>query len=115
MEMAIEGTPVAVAWEDNQAVAELVELAASGPLSIQLSMFGGFEQVGDLGASLTTDNAQITTDAGDIVLYQGNKIVVFYGSNNWSYTRLGRITDQSAEDMANLLGNGDVRITISIN
>ena len=56
---------------------------------------------------------QITTNAGDIVLYSGNQIVVFYGSNSWAYTRLGRITDKTASEMADLLDNGNVRITIS--
>ena len=78
-----------------------------------MSMYGGFEQVGSLGTSLPRDDKQITTNAGDIVLYSGNQIVVFYGSNSWAYTRLGRITDKTASEMADLLGNGNVRITIS--
>ena len=78
-----------------------------------MSMYGGFEQVGSLGTSLPRDDKQITTNAGDIVLYSGNQIVVFYGTNSWAYTRLGRITDKTASEMADLLGNGNVRITIS--
>ena len=77
------------------------------------TMHGGFEQVGSLGTSLPRDDKQITTNAGDIVLYSGNQIVVFYGSNSWAYTRLGRITDKTTSEMADLLGNGNVRITIS--
>jgi hypothetical protein len=83
------------------------------PLTVQLSMYGGFEQVGPLGTSLPRDDVQTTTQAGDIVLYSGNQIVVFYGSNSWAYTRLGRITDKTADEMKALLGNGDVAITIS--
>ena len=60
------------------------------------------------------DHSQTTTQAGDIVLYSGNQIVVFYGSNSWAYTRLGHIGDRSAQEMAELLGNGDVTITIRI-
>lgn len=56
---------------------------------------------------------QTTTSAGDIVLYSGNQIVMFYGSNSWAYTRLGKVTDMSADEMAELLGNGDVEITLS--
>lgn len=75
-------------------------------------MYGGFEQVGAIGQNLPRDDSQTTTKAGDIVLYSGNQIVVFYGSNSWAYTRLGHITDKSAQQMADLLGRGDVTITI---
>ena len=77
-------------------------------------MYGGFEQVGPIGQSLPRNDEQTTTSSGDIVLYSGNQIVVFYGSNSWSYTRLGRITDKTASELAELLGNGDVTITISL-
>ncbi len=75
-----------------------------------MSMYGGFEQVGPLGTDLTRNDVQTTTQAGDIVLYAGNQIVVFYGSNDWAYTRLGHITDKTADEMAELLGHGDVTI-----
>ena len=77
-----------------------------------MSMYGGFEQVGALGFSLPKDDAETTTSAGDIVLYSGNQLVVFYGSNSWAYTRLGRITDQTTAELSELLGKGDVTITI---
>ncbi len=113
MKMSIDGTDVTVEWEDNQAVADLRALVADAPLTVNLSMYGGFEQVGSLGKALTANDVQTTTTAGDIVLYSGNQIVVFYGSNSWAYTRLGHITSQTADGMANLLGNGDVSITIA--
>ena len=68
---------------------------------------------GPIGTTLPRNDIQTTTQAGDIVLYSGNQIVVFYGSNSWAYTRLGHITDKTAEEMAALLGNGDVTITLS--
>ena len=77
-----------------------------------MSMYGGFEQVGSLGFSLPKDDAETVTSAGDIVLYSGNQLVVFYGSNSWTYTRLARITDKTKKDLSELLGNGDVTITI---
>ena len=92
----------------------LKELCRGTPLTIQMSMYGGFEQVGSIGQSLPREDSQTTTQAGDIVLYSGNQIVVFYGSNSWAYTRLGHITDKSAADLKELLGNGDVTITLSI-
>ena len=113
MKMSIGGTDVTVEWENNQAVADLQALVANGPLTVDLSMYGGFEQVGSLGKTLTANDVQTTTAAGDVVLYSGNQIVVFYGSNSWAYTRLGHITSQDADGMANLLGNGDVSMTIA--
>lgn len=114
MTMKIGDTKVNVDWEDNQAVEALKNMAKDGDVTIQMSMYGGFEQVGSIGQSLPRDDKQTTTSSGDIVLYSGNQMVVFYGSNSWSYTRLGHISDKNAEDMTNLLSNGDVTITISI-
>lgn len=112
MTMTIGDTPVQVDWEDNDTVTALKEMVKGHPLSIQMSMYGGFEQVGPIGSSLPRDDSQTTTSAGDIVLYSGDQIVVFYGSNSWSYTRLGKITDKTDEELAELLSNGDVTITI---
>ena len=113
MQMMIGETPVTVAWEDNASVEALKALAAEG-LTIEMSMYGGFEQVGSIGQSLPRDDQQTTTTSGDIVLYSGNQLVVFYGSNSWAYTRLGHITDQTPEQMKALLGSGDVTITLSM-
>ena len=114
LQMTIGETLVDVEWEDNESVEALKELCQEGPLTIRMSMYGGFEQVGSIGQSLPRDDNQTTTQAGDIVLYSGDQIVVFYGSNSWAYTRLGHITDKSAQEMAELLGNGDVTITIEM-
>lgn len=112
MQMKIGDTSVSVDWEDNAAVWALADLTAGDWHEYQLSMYGGFEQVGSLGSDLPADDAQTTTGAGDIVLYQGNQIVVFYGSNSWAYTRLGHITDKSKQELEELLGNGDVTISL---
>ena len=113
MQMMIGETPVTVAWEDNASVEALKMLAGEG-LTVEMSMYGGFEQVGSIGQSLPRDDQQTTTASGDIVLYSGNQLVVFYGSNSWAYTRLGHITDQTPEQMKALLGSGDVTITLSV-
>ncbi|MBR3271355.1 MAG: hypothetical protein IKI59_05465 [Clostridia bacterium] len=113
MTVRINDTVVSVEWEDNESVAALRALMAEeGVLVIPMSMYGGFEQVGSLGTDLPRADEQTTTQAGDIVLYAGDQIVVFYGSNSWDYTRLGRITDQTAAQMKALLGNGDVTLMI---
>ena len=113
MQMKINDTPVTVAWENNESVSALKELAADG-LTIQMSMYGGFEQVGSIGQRLPSSDVQTSTSSGDIVLYSSNQLVVFYGSNSWAYTRLGHITDKTPEEMRTLLSNGDVTITLSV-
>lgn len=114
LKMMIGDQAVTVEWEDNESAKALKQLAENGPLTIQMSMYGGFEQVGAIGSSLPRNDVQTTTQACDIVLYSGDQIVVFYGSNSWAYTRLGRITDKTAEEMTKLLGNGDVVITLTV-
>ena len=112
LKMTIENTVVDVIWEENASVEELKKLAVSG-LTVPMSMYGGFEQVGPIGQSIARDDEQIATAPGDIVLYSGDQIVVFYGSNSWTYTRLGKI-NMSEDELTELLGNGDVTITLSV-
>ena len=114
LHLHINDAEVSIAWEDNESVGALKELVASGPVSINMSMYGGFEQVGPIGTSLVSNDVQTVTQPGDIVLYASSQIVIFYGSNSWAYTRLGRITDRTAEELAALLGNEDVTITLSM-
>ena len=98
--------------EENEAVSALVEMMRESPVVIQMSDYSGFEKVGSLGTSLPASNSQTTTQAGDIVLYNGNQIVIFYGSNSWSYTRLGHIDDLTGWEDA--LGSGDVTVIFSL-
>lgn len=109
--LEIGGRKMPVTWENNDSVNALAHLADGG-LTVNMSMYGGFEQVGPLGTSLPANDRQTSTSYGDIVLYQGNQIVIFYGSNSWSYTRLGHI-NLSQSEMTGLLSGGDVTITLS--
>ncbi len=112
MRFYINDTELEVTWEDNDSVRALKEIASEGPITIGMSMYGGFEQVGPIGQDLPRNDRQTTTGAGDIVLYSGNQIVVFYGSNSWSYTRLGHIEGKTQEELAGMLGTADVTVTI---
>ena len=112
--LSIAGQPLTVEWADNASADALRELLEKGPVTVELSQYGGFEQVGALGTSLPRNDVQTTTEPGDIVLYSGNQIVMFYGSNSWAYTRLGRITGMSREDLTALLGVGGVTATLSL-
>ena len=108
MRLLIGETEVPVTWEDNASMEALRELC---PVTIQMSMYGGFEQVGPIGQSIVRDDVQTSTSYGDIVLYSGNQIVIFYGSNSWTYTRLGHIA-LSQKEISELLSGGDVAITL---
>ena len=108
MRLLIGEKEVPVTWEENASVEALKKLC---PATIQMSMYGGFEQVGSIGQSIVRNDKQTKTSYGDIVLYSGDQIVIFYGSNSWSYTRLGHI-DLTQQEMKDLLGGGDVSITL---
>ena len=113
LQMTIGDTPVSVDWEDNESVEALKDLCSNQPLTIQMSMYGGFEQVGSIGADLPQNDEQTTTSSGDIVLYSGDQMVVFYGSNTWAYTRLGHIADKTQAELNELLSNGNITVTLS--
>ena len=110
MEIMIDGVNIPVEWENNESVNALKNLA---PLTVEMSAYGGFEQVGRIGRSLPRDDVRITTKPGDIVLYAGNQIVIFYGSNTWEYTRLGHVSGKSEAELAEILGKNGVTLTIS--
>ena len=113
MKLYFNDIEVPVIWENNQTVQELMEEAGKGDIVVQMAMYSDNEQVGSLEKSYTKDDEQITTHSGDIVLYSGNKIVVFYGSNSWAYTRLGKMNIPK-DDVTELLSNGDITLKIAI-
>ena len=100
--------------EDNSATIELKERLKNGDIVVNAHEYGGFEKVGDLGFSLPREDSNITTSVGDIVLYQGNQISLFYNSNSWSYTKLGKIQNVSSSELKNILGNGDIDIIFTL-
>lgn len=110
--VSVGGKTFSATFADNSGAQALKELLTVGDMTIQMSDYGGFEKVGSLGQSLPTENRQTTTQAGDIVLYQGNQIVIFYGSNSWSYTRLGKVDDLTGWKEA--MGGGDIAVTFSL-
>lgn len=103
---------VDVIWEDNESINALKDKLQEGDIEVEMSMYGGFEQVGALGFELPRNDAETTTTSGDIVLYSGNQIVMFYGSNSWAYTKLGKI-QASNQEIEELFANRDVIIKLS--
>ena len=113
LHLYIDDLEVQVNWQDNDSISELAALAEKGDIVIKMSRYGGFEQVGSIGHSLTRNDKQTTTQPGDIMLYSGNQIVIFHGSNSWSYTPLGKITSLDADQLKQLLSQADVTVTIT--
>lgn len=111
--ISVDGNVLDVVTEDNLTVDALLEYLSESDLEIEMEDYGGFEKVGPLGFALPTYDASITTDVGDIVLYQGDKLVLFYGSNTWRYTRIGRIQNNSQLELRKILGNGDISVKLS--
>lgn len=97
--------------EDNSSAAALVEKLREGPVTLQLHDYGHFEKVGPLPWSLPRNDTSITTVPGDVILYQGNQITIYYDENTWSFTRLARIEGKSRDELLSLLGDGDVTVT----
>lgn len=114
MVLLINDTEVDVLWEDNESVKELEKMAEDKDISIAMSGYGGFEQVGSIGTSITRNDVQMTTSSGDIVLYSGSNIVIFYGSNSWSYTKLGKVINKTDEELTELLSGSDIVITLKL-
>ena len=112
MKLYFNETEIPVIWENNQTVQELMEEASKQDVVVQMAMYSNNEQVGSLKKRYTTNDKQMTTHNGEIVLYSKDKLVVFYGSNSWAYTRLGRMNIPE-DEVIELLSNGDVTLKIS--
>ncbi len=98
--------------ENNSTANKLVEKLEEGNITIEATEYGGFEKVGDLGFKLPRADKYTQTKVGDVLLYNGNQIVIFYGTNTWNYTRIGKI-DISQEELKDILGDGDITYTIT--
>ena len=116
IKITISGKTLPIKIENNAATKALVNILRSSSIAFTANDYGGFEKVGNLGRSLPSSNSQITAQPGDVILYSGNSIVLFYGSNSWSYTRIGRMQYSSLDELKSFLkaGGGDVSVTLSL-
>ena len=99
-------------FADNSSAEAFRDWLAQGPVTISMDDYGGFEKVGSLGTTLTRNDTRITTQPGDVILYQGNQITIYYGTNTWNFTRLAKINDST--DLQAKLGTGTVQVTFSL-
>ena len=111
LQLTVSGRKIPVVWEENASVDALKALAGENGLSVSLSPYGGFEQVGPLGEEIEREDTEITSSPRDIMLYAGDQIVLFYGSNTWAYTKLGHI-DLAKDELEKLLGGEQVDLTL---
>jgi hypothetical protein len=99
---------------ENSSVDALKEALSEGPITVNMRDYGSVEKVGSLGMDLPRNDEQITTEAGDIILFQGSAFVIYYAPNSWNFTRLGKINNVTAEELREILGDGNVTITLSL-
>ena len=100
--------------EDNSSAEAFMEKISREPLEAELHDYGGFEKVGPLPWELPTNDEEITTEPGDVILYQGDQITIYYDENTWSFTRLAKIGNVTKEDLLEAFGEGDVTVTFRI-
>lgn len=104
---------LAATLADNSSAMAFYELLEKGPVTIKMTDYGNFEKVGPLGTKLPRNDTQITTQAGDIILYQGNQITIYYDTNSWNFTRLGKVDELTQAELKKILGKGDVTAVFS--
>ncbi|MDE7410326.1 MAG: hypothetical protein K2N09_09950 [Muribaculaceae bacterium] len=104
-----------IVLSDTEAAKELKKRVNAGNVTVTMNDYGGFEKVGELPWALPTSNRQISTVPGDVMLYQGNNIVIFYGTNSWSYTSLGKIEGMTSDEIRNFLAGSHIEATLSAN
>lgn len=114
LKISVNGTELTATLEDNSSAQALTELLKQGNITVDMSDYGNFEKVGNLPQSLPKNDEKITTVPGDIILYQGNKITIYYAENTWDFTKLGHINNITQEELKTLLGDGDVTVSLSI-
>ena len=114
LNIQVGDTTLQAAWEDNSSAEALAALLEDGPITLSLHDYGNFEKVGPLPTSLPTNDTQITTEPGDVILYQSNQLTIYYDVNSWSFTRLAHIDGATTESLLEVLGDGDVEVTLSV-
>lgn len=114
MILTINGQELTATLADNSSAQALKEILSDEPLTITMRDYGSMEKVGGIGTDLPTNDEQITTEPGDLILYMGNAFVIYYAPNSWNFTRLGKINDITAEELKDILGEGDVQVMLSL-
>ena len=100
-------------FEDNSSAEALKEKLNSGSITINMHDYGNFEKVGELPFSLVRNDEYITTSSGDVILYQGNQLTIYYDTNSWNFTRVAKIRNADST-LKDKLGEGNIFVTFSL-
>ncbi len=114
IQITVGDTTLTATPEKNSSAKAFISLLQKQPITIHMSDYAGMEKVGPLGTSLPRNDTHISVDAGDVILYQGNQITIYYGTNTWSFTKLAVIENATKESLLDVLGSGDVNVTFSL-
>ena len=114
LKIHVNDTAFTATLEENSSAEAFAEFLAQGDLTLDMHDYGSFEKVADLPRSFPRNDKQIDTDAGDIILYQGNSITIYYDKNSWNFTRLARIDNENKKRLQQILGKGNVKATFSV-
>jgi hypothetical protein len=114
LKIRVNDTTFTATLEENSSAKALVEFLRQGDLTLDMEDYGGFEKVADLPRSLPRNDRRIDTDAGDLILYLGKRIVIYYDRNSWDFTRLGKIDNVNKIRLKQILGEGDATATFSV-
>jgi len=116
MNITVNGKTLSATMVANSSTAALKELLEAGDLTYTAHDYGNFEKVGDIGHTLPQNDEEITTEPGDIILYQGNNICLYYDTNQWNFTRLGKINNVTQSELKSFLnaGGGNITVTLSL-
>lgn len=114
IKLTVNGHEFNIALADNSSAQAFYEVLQNGPVTVAAHDYGDFEKVGDLGFTLPTNDEQITTEPGDLILYQGNQITLYYDENTYTFTRLGEIIDVDTTELREVLGEGDATLEFSL-
>ena len=110
----VNGKTLKILAADNSSADAFLDLLKDGDVTIEMHDYGNFEKVGPLGTTLPSNDEQITTEPGDVILYQGNQVTIYYDVNSWSFTRLGKVQGLSQAELKEILGSGDATVIFSL-
>ena len=110
----VNGKVLKILAAENSSADAFLDLLKAGDVTVEMHDYGSFEKVGPLGTTLPRNDEQITTEPGDVILYQGDQITIYYDVNSWSFTRLGKVQDMSQAELKDILGSGNVTVTFSL-
>ena len=113
MNIAVNGAVLTVKMCENSSAEAVKELIRKGPVTIDMKDYAHMEKFGKLGTKFPRNDKHITTEAGDVILSEGNLLVIYYAPNTWNFTKIGKVQDLSAEELKKVLGKGNVTVTLT--